>query len=113
MDEEYKQYIEEYVKNYPNKDTSSLTDIVKDIYYGNQTILITTTDGEEHKIKSDRHILHEDKDGKLCYILTRPYKRLYVKTLNGIEVQTVKEAIEVLDWKLINKLNKYWKSIWK
>ena len=34
MDEEYKQYIEDYVKNHPNKDTSSLTDTVKDIYYG-------------------------------------------------------------------------------
>ena len=113
MDEEYKQYIEDYVKNHPNKDTSSLTDTVKDVYNGTQTILLTTIDGEEHKIKSDRHIFHEDKDGKLCYIIPRQYKRLYVKTLNGVEVQTVKDAIEVLDRKLINKLNKCWKALWK
>ena len=113
MDEEYKQYVDDYVKNHPYKDTSLMTDTVKDIYYGNQTILITTTDCEEHKIKSDRHIFHEDKDGKLCYIIPRPYKRLYVKTINGVEAKTVEEAIEVLDRKLINKLNKFWKSIWK
>lgn len=113
MDEEYKQYIDEYVKNHPNKDTSLMTDTVKDVYNGTQTILLTTIDGEEHKIKSDRHIFHEDKDGKLCYILTRPYKRLYVKTINGADVQTVKEAIEVLDRKLINKLNKFWRMLWK
>lgn len=111
MDEEHKQYIEDYVKNHPNKDTSLMTDTVKDIYYGNQTICITTTDGEEHEIKSDRHIFHEDKDGKLCYIIPRPYKRLYVKTINGVEAKTVEEAIEVLDRKLINKINKFWKAI--
>lgn len=111
MDVEYKHYLDDYVKTHPNEDTSLLTDTVKHIYNKKQTIVITGVDGEKYKLKSEKHIFHEDKDGKLCYIFTRPYKRIYVREINGVRVQTVKQVIDVLDRKLMNKLKRFkWKT---
>ena len=105
MDVEYKQYVDDYVKTHPNEDTSLLTDTVKHTYNKKQTIVITDVDGEKYKIKNEKHIFHEDKDGKLCYIFTSPYKRIYVTAINEVPVQTVKQAIDTLerDRKLVNK----------
>ena len=112
MDAEYEQYVDDYVKTHPNKDTSLLTDTVKHIYNKKQTIVIKTVNDEEYKIKSEKHILHEDKDGKLCYIFARPYKRVYVREINGVTVKTVKQAIDLLekDCKIFNKFKELWKK---